>query len=732
MTATMHGITASGSGVVVLDPGELQGREAVDRLLGDAGLWQVHDTLEQQLTDLARTRTRMPVLDPARRDELVAEIRGGLAPETYGRWVHYPWSGRLVRLLPPEEFRELRSDRNRHKITDAEQAQLRTLTVGIVGLSVGNAIALTLALEGAFGTLKLADFDELDLSNLNRLRAGVHDIGVGKAELAARQIAELDPYADVQVFDAGVTVDNVDEFLAGVDVLVEECDSFDVKLLVRERARMRGIPVLMETSDRGMLDVERFDIEPGRPLFHGRVGDLTSAALAEMSFEDQLAAAMPVVGMEVLSARLLASMVERGQSVSTWPQLASDVTLGGATVATAVRRIALGEPLPSGRMHVDLDSILGSGELVASEPEPARPRTARLRLATEPAGLLQLLAESAARAPSGGNAQPWRFAADGDDLLVLHDRSRSTTSFDASHHAALLALGAAVENACIAAARRGHGTEVEAFPDPADETVVARVRLGGDPDPALAAQFPLISLRCTNRRAGARGPFASGDLEALAAAAASRGAHVQLRTDDAGLHEAGQVFGAADRIRFLNPVLHEDAMSELRADDDAEDGIGLGTLELSPLERTLFGVAARDDVIEVLREVGGGAVLEAGAWKAMGGASAAGALRIADPTPAGWLQGGRAVQQLWLAATGRGIGFQPMSALVFMLELVEHGDVLTAEECRRLTGLGARLDALFGERPADPLALTFRLAHVAEPSRRSGRRPVTVRPHKER
>jgi hypothetical protein len=25
----------------------------------------------------------------------------------------------------------------------------------------------------------------------------------------------------------------------------------------------------METSDRGVLDVERFDLEPDRPIFHG-------------------------------------------------------------------------------------------------------------------------------------------------------------------------------------------------------------------------------------------------------------------------------------------------------------------------------------------------------------------------------------------------------------------------------------------------------------------------------
>jgi hypothetical protein len=74
----------------------------------------------------------------------------------------------------------------------------------------------------------------------------------------------------------------VDAFLVEggpADLLVEECDSLDIKLLLRERARAHRIPVVMETSDRGMLDVERHDLEPDRPILHGLVGSLSAADL---------------------------------------------------------------------------------------------------------------------------------------------------------------------------------------------------------------------------------------------------------------------------------------------------------------------------------------------------------------------------------------------------------------------------------------------------------------------
>ena len=66
----------------------------------------------------------------------------------------------------------------------------------------------------------------------------------------------------VVVDPEGIHADNLATFLDGLDLVVEECDSLDVKFMVREEARERRIPVIMETSDRGVLDVERFDLEP--------------------------------------------------------------------------------------------------------------------------------------------------------------------------------------------------------------------------------------------------------------------------------------------------------------------------------------------------------------------------------------------------------------------------------------------------------------------------------------
>ncbi len=62
-----------------------------------------------------------------------------------------PWSGRLVHVLPEEEFRLVRTDRNRGRITREQQRGLLRRRVGVIGLSVGSSAALTCAMEASAG-----------------------------------------------------------------------------------------------------------------------------------------------------------------------------------------------------------------------------------------------------------------------------------------------------------------------------------------------------------------------------------------------------------------------------------------------------------------------------------------------------------------------------------------------------------------------------------------------------
>lgn len=280
----------------------------------------------------------------------------------FGNWVFYPWLNSIVRILNEEMFYEVRTSRNHYKITPHEQRILKSKCIGIVGLSVGQSAAITLAMEHVGGTLRLADFDTLDLSNLNRLRAGLHQLGLPKTVIAAREIAQINPYLKVELFHEGVTPENALSFLQDLDLLVEECDALPVKIQLRELAKTLRLPVIMDTSDRGMVDIERFDSEPERPIFHGKLSAFEGMDLKDLTKEDKSRLLFSLVDYPSASERARKSYAEIGKTITTWPQLASAVALGGAMMTDSARRILLNQPLKSGRYYVDLEELIGKDD----------------------------------------------------------------------------------------------------------------------------------------------------------------------------------------------------------------------------------------------------------------------------------------------------------------------------------------------------------------------------------
>jgi hypothetical protein len=323
---------------------------------------KVFDTLKDQLKELIKLRNPHKKMTLDEYDIEIDKILKDQTLEQYGNWIYYEWSHTLVHTLDEEEFIEVRTSRNQYKITKQERDLLAQKKIGVVGLSVGQSIALTLAIERACGELRLADFDTLELSNLNRIRTGIHNLGIPKVIIAAREIAEIDPYIKVVLFDNGLTESNMEAFFGSgtekLDILVEVCDGLDIKVISRYRARSLGIPVVMDTNDRGMVDIERFDLEPNRPILHGLAGDLNPDIIKDLTNEQKIPYVLKMVGFETLSPRLKESMLEVGKTINTWPQLASSVQLGGAATTDVCRRILLNQLKKSGRFYIDLDELI--------------------------------------------------------------------------------------------------------------------------------------------------------------------------------------------------------------------------------------------------------------------------------------------------------------------------------------------------------------------------------------
>jgi len=123
------------------------------------------------------------------------------------------------------------------------QKRLKNAKVLVIGAGgLGSPALLYLAAAGV-GTLGIAEFDEVDESNLQRqVIHGQSDVGRPKADSARDSIAEVNPLVNVVVHNERLDNDNVMRVFEGYDLIVDGTDNFATRYMVNDAAYFLGIP----------------------------------------------------------------------------------------------------------------------------------------------------------------------------------------------------------------------------------------------------------------------------------------------------------------------------------------------------------------------------------------------------------------------------------------------------------------------------------------------------------
>src|SRR5947199_10700048 len=105
----------------------------------------------------------------------------------------------------------------------------RVLCIGAGGL--GSPAALYLAAAGV-GTIGLVDFDDVDLSNLQRqILHGTKDVGRKKLDSARDRLRDANPNIEIETHECKFTSKNAREIVSGYDVVVDGSDNFPTRYL---------------------------------------------------------------------------------------------------------------------------------------------------------------------------------------------------------------------------------------------------------------------------------------------------------------------------------------------------------------------------------------------------------------------------------------------------------------------------------------------------------------------
>ncbi|MGC4116419.1 MAG: hypothetical protein QM765_17950 [Myxococcales bacterium] len=314
--------------------------------------------------------------------------------------------------------------------------------------------------------------------------------------------------------------------------------------------------------------------------------------------------------------------------------------------------------------------------------------------------VLEYVARAGIQAPSGDNAQPWGFRFGQNKIDLYLDRAADLSFFNVDQLASIVACGAAAENMRIAATALGLEPTVAWQPEEVQPDLMARLTLrrgavGADP------LFEGLWGRCTNRRPFSTEPLPDEAIDALQAAAASAGASLLVVRDRPSLDRLSRVVYRADRIRTEHRGLHEHLVRMIRFDRDQallrRDGFPLENLEAGFVGGLFLRATRSWSAMRVANALGMGRAVAVHSAQGMRAAGAAALLTVPEATPRGFLEGGQALERVWLELTVRGLQMQPMTALtLFGLRWQREGAAAFSQAHQALLrGVWAEMDALF-------------------------------------
>ena len=133
------------------------------------------------------------------------------------------------------------------------KTHLSKFRVGIAGAGgLGSNCAVALARSGV-GTLVIADFDVIELINLNRQYYFAEQIGQMKTEALKDNISHINPDVRVITYQKKIDSSNITEIFTGCDIIVEAFDCADMKEMLIEtvQSMMPGVPIVVGSGMAG-------------------------------------------------------------------------------------------------------------------------------------------------------------------------------------------------------------------------------------------------------------------------------------------------------------------------------------------------------------------------------------------------------------------------------------------------------------------------------------------------
>ena len=153
-----------------------------------------------------------------------------------------PLCSRKMKITPKEVERYSRM-LALHDFKKSDMESVKGIRVAVVGAGGLGSPALRLLTAIGFGVIRIVDRDVVELSNIQRQTIyNTQDVGKPKADVAAENLALLNPHVNFEPLCISIEESNANDILKGCDIIVDGLDSFHSRRAVNKASQSLGIP----------------------------------------------------------------------------------------------------------------------------------------------------------------------------------------------------------------------------------------------------------------------------------------------------------------------------------------------------------------------------------------------------------------------------------------------------------------------------------------------------------
>lgn len=149
-------------------------------------------------------------------------------------------------------------DRSNKLLGDAKIASFKNKTVLLAGLGGVGGTAFEALVRSGFEKFVLFDFDNVDVTNLNRqILFNANDIGRNKLEVAVEVAKRINKNVQIKCFNTKVDLDTFANFSEKVDLVIDAIDYVPGKIALAKFATAKNIPFIMSLGMGNRIDPEQ-------------------------------------------------------------------------------------------------------------------------------------------------------------------------------------------------------------------------------------------------------------------------------------------------------------------------------------------------------------------------------------------------------------------------------------------------------------------------------------------